>query len=336
MKDISIIVPVYNCEKYIEKCIRSLINQTLKNIEIIFVNDGSTDNSEEIIKQYMKNDDRIKLINKINGGVSSARNLGISKSIGKYISFVDADDWCEKEMFKKLYDSAIKYNLDLTSTGYTVENEKGNIKNKYGLEEFLKGDQEEEISNIMSNIELGYSVMKLYKKNIIDNNNIKFSETLNFGEDAIFVLDYIRNINSIGVVEGYHYHYVHYKGVSLSKKYVHNINEFIELFWKKEKEIYIKFPTYKIMRQNEGITEHIHSSIMRIYNNYRVGCKLSKADKINTIKKILNDNNVKKEISKYKVKKLSYKLFVLLYQLNNPYILDFIYSTIFKARSIFN
>ena len=103
MSKISIIVPVYNTEKYLSKCLNSLIKQTYKDIEIIVVNDGSKDKSLEIAKKFAKQDNRIKVFNKENGGLSSARNFGIEKASGEYIGFVDSDDYIKENMFEILY-----------------------------------------------------------------------------------------------------------------------------------------------------------------------------------------------------------------------------------------
>ena len=110
---ISIIVPVYNVEKYLERCLDSLINQTLKDIEIICINDGSTDNSSEILKEYAKKDSRIIIINQNNQGISVARNNGMNKAKGKYIGFVDSDDWVDLDFFEKLYKAAEKHNAQI-------------------------------------------------------------------------------------------------------------------------------------------------------------------------------------------------------------------------------
>ena len=110
---VSVIIPVYNCEKYIEECIESLINQTLQECEFIFVNDGSKDKSEEIIKKYADKDERITLINQKNSGVSVARNIGIKKAVGEYIGFVDADDYVESDYYEKLYNTAKNNNCSI-------------------------------------------------------------------------------------------------------------------------------------------------------------------------------------------------------------------------------
>lgn len=132
MIKVSIIVPVYNVEKYIHKCLDSLVNQTLKELEFIFVNDGSPDNSPKIIKEYQKKDKRIKLLNKENGGQASARNLGLEHAKGEYIAFLDSDDYVKENMYEILYNRAKKDNLDivicnnyLVYKDSTVENDPG-------------------------------------------------------------------------------------------------------------------------------------------------------------------------------------------------------------------
>jgi len=111
--NVSIIVPVYNVEKYLEKCLESIINQTLKNLEIICVNDGSTDNSLQILEDYAKKDQRIKIINKKNRGSGAAKNTGMKNASGEYIGFVDSDDWVDLAMFEKLYNRAKSQKSDM-------------------------------------------------------------------------------------------------------------------------------------------------------------------------------------------------------------------------------
>lgn len=113
MDKISVIVPVYNVEDYLEECINSILGQTYKNLEIILVDDGSTDNSSKICDIYEKKDKRIKVIHKENGGLSSARNEGLKYRTGEYISFVDSDDFIDKTMYEKLYSAIKKYDADV-------------------------------------------------------------------------------------------------------------------------------------------------------------------------------------------------------------------------------
>ena len=109
---VSVIIPVFDTECYLPTCLDSILNQTLDNIEIICINDGSTDNSLEILKNYQKKDNRIKIINKDNEGQGVARNIGIDNAVGEYIAFVDSDDFIKEDMLEKLYESSKNNNLD--------------------------------------------------------------------------------------------------------------------------------------------------------------------------------------------------------------------------------
>lgn len=130
-KLISIIVPVYNVEKYLKECIDSVISQTYKNLEIILVDDGSTDKSGEICDEYSKKDSRIKVIHKENGGLSDARNVALDIAKGEYIGFVDSDDYVEKDMFETLYKLAEEHNTEISSISFykTLENEIIDVRN---------------------------------------------------------------------------------------------------------------------------------------------------------------------------------------------------------------
>ena len=112
MAEVSVIIPVYNAEKYLEKCIESVVNQTLKDIEIILINDGSTDGSEEICKKYLS-DERVIYYSKENEGLAAARQDGIERASGEYIGFVDSDDWVEPDMYEKMYAAAKSNNSDV-------------------------------------------------------------------------------------------------------------------------------------------------------------------------------------------------------------------------------
>jgi len=127
---ISIIVPIYNVEIYLEKCLNSIINQTYKNIEILLINDGSSDNSLRICKKYQKKDKRIVLINKKNGGLSSARNAGIDKASGNYLLFIDSDDYIEIDMIEKLYNNIKSNNADISICNFFITKKNKDRKNK--------------------------------------------------------------------------------------------------------------------------------------------------------------------------------------------------------------
>jgi len=146
---ITIVVPIYNVEKYLERCVKSLLNQTYKNLEIILVDDGSTDNSGRICDNYAKEDKRVKVIHKANGGLSDARNAGIDFAKGKYISFVDSDDWIPLNAINDLYSYMEKYNVDIVSGNMIEVFSNKQINNRKMEISFQIFDTEEAIENML-------------------------------------------------------------------------------------------------------------------------------------------------------------------------------------------
>lgn len=180
---ISVIVPVYNGEKFIEQCIDSITNQTLKNIEILIINDGSKDNTLNIIESIAKKDSRVKVLNQKNSGVSAARNNGISKSLGKYIAFVDADDYIDETMYEKMYKKAEEFNSDIVICNVNDVlngNKKISLNLNEGIIDIKSLTEKEFLSNEYFN--LGTAVWhKIFKSKLIKENKIKF---INYSEVA--------------------------------------------------------------------------------------------------------------------------------------------------------
>ena len=163
---ISIIIPVYKVEKYLEKCIKSVLDQTYKNIQIILVDDGSPDNCGNICDNYAKIDNRIEVIHKANGGLSEARNVGLKVARGEYIGFVDSDDYVSNEMFENLYNTLISNDVDVSICNfYTVINNKNIIKNAdNGVEIYNKLEILKEI--LLDKKIQSYAWNKLYKREL--------------------------------------------------------------------------------------------------------------------------------------------------------------------------
>jgi glycosyltransferase involved in cell wall biosynthesis len=203
-KLVSIIIPVYNVEKYIEKCILSILQQTYKNIEIIIVNDGSTDRSEKIINFLSKQDNRISIINKENAGVSAARNSGIEISTGEYIVFVDGDDY--------ISDDYIDYMLDLiesTNTEFCFSTKcfTRNDENQTDAEYIKKLNAEDATALLLSpNVIVG-CWNKIFKRSLIIQNNVWFSSSLFYGEGLTFITTLSQLSNSIGIGNRKVYYY---------------------------------------------------------------------------------------------------------------------------------
>lgn len=217
---ISIIVPIYNSEKTIKRCIESLLNQTYKNLEIILVNDGSTDKSKEICKFYYNKYSNIKVINKENSGVSSSRNVGINSSKGKYILFCDADDFVELDWCYSLYENIKKEECELSICGYSSYNEKMNLEkiNIYDENLYCSYIYPKEFIKLRKKSMLNSVWNKMFIADIIKLNNIKFKD-IALGEDTIFVLNYICKIKKISIINKSLYNYLSCNSQSLSKKY---------------------------------------------------------------------------------------------------------------------
>lgn len=200
MAKVSLIVPIYNSSKYLKKCINSLLNQTLKDIEIFLINDGSKDESDKIIKEY--NDKRIKYISKENEGIGKTRNRGIKDATGEYIAFVDSDDYLNEQFCEQMYNKAHQDNCDLVICDFYED--RGNLQ-EIRFKDFEDSSLRKN-PNLINNINLG-PCNKLYLLDMLKKNNIYFEENLKY-EDAPFVIKAIKNAKKIGKVNKYLTYYV--------------------------------------------------------------------------------------------------------------------------------
>lgn len=239
MVSVSVIVPVYNVEKHLRKCLDSLVGQTLKNFEIIIVNDGSPDNSQLIIDEYVQRYDNVKSYKKVNGGLSDARNFGIEKALGKYIAFVDSDDYVENDMYQVMYNKAIEGDFDMVVCDF----------NEIYDDHVFKGNSRIQ-HDLLSKIEVKKKMYdfypsawnKLYKKKLLE--KIQFKKGVWF-EDVEFLYRLFPYINNVGTVKVPFYQYVQREG-SISKcndkriyHYIDNWNDIIAYY--KDKNIYVEY-----------------------------------------------------------------------------------------------
>ena len=229
---ISVIVPIYNVEKYLPKCIDSIINQTYKNIEIILIDDGSTDSCGLICDKYKKIDNRIVVIHSDNNGLSSARNKGLDIAKGNYISFVDSDDYLETDMFLKLKNNMERNNSEISICNvYYVKDDNREIVNKISSNKEYVFDNKEKFKCIQN--EFGsiivYAWNKLYKRNIFD--NIRYPEGRIY-EDSYILCDILDKANKISFTLKPLYNYV-YRENSIVNSFSINHFDKIESFNKK-------------------------------------------------------------------------------------------------------
>ena len=219
MNKVSIIVPVYNAENYLPNCLDSLVNQTYENIEIILINDGSTDGSLKICQDFASEDNRIKVFSIENSGVSTARNIGIENMTGDYITFVDSDDWIELNMIEFVISKAMKGKVDTIVWSYFKnfsDSERAlslipggnqlftNEKDILYLKSIYQFYGQEKLGDTVS---AGTTWCKLYKSELIQNNNIRFKEELTRSQDVIFCLEAFSKSERIKYYDENLYHY---------------------------------------------------------------------------------------------------------------------------------
>ena len=205
---VSVIVPVYNVEKYLKKCLDSIINQTYKDLEIIIVNDGSNDNSHKIINKYLKKDKRIKYFYKENGGLSSARNYGIEKSTGDFIAFIDSDDYINLNMIELMVNKMVLENSDVCICDIIDESEDGTINS------ILKGVNFNDITIENVLLSLPSACNKIFKKDIL---NIEFPKD-KYYEDLGTIQIILSNCSSISYLNKPLYHYIQRSGSIMHQK----------------------------------------------------------------------------------------------------------------------
>lgn len=215
---ISIVMPIYNTQNYLSRCLDSVINQSYKNLEIILVNDGSTDNSQGICEAYAKKDSRIKIINKNNGGLSSARNAGLDICKGKYISFIDSDDWVEEDFIESLLEGIKKENVGISIIGHKKINkeELSGTNNIDNIPKTLLTSSE--AINLYMNNKLGTTSVcnKLFASNLFD--KIRFPKGVYY-EDECILLSLFFKAQKICVNNQVKYYYLQREGSIINSNY---------------------------------------------------------------------------------------------------------------------
>lgn len=227
---VSIIVPVYNAEKYLEYTVQSILRQTYPHFELLLVNDGSTDGSAALCDGYAAQDSRVRAIHKANDGVSATRNRGLEEAKGDFIVFVDSDDLIQKRMLEKMVAAITNYRTDLVISGFDRfwPNWKNNFRiSPYSLVIFQSRMELASVYNKPATNMFGVSIWaKMYRRSIIEENHIRFRLDTNYEEDCLFNLDYFRYVTTTAVLRDYFYLY-RQQEQSLSKGYRKNSFQFL-------------------------------------------------------------------------------------------------------------
>ncbi len=282
---VSVIVPVYNTEKYLKKSIVSLLKQNFEDYEIIVINDLSPGNAEEIIKSY--NDKKIVYIkNKTNKGIGYNRNLGIKKAKGEYVCFIDSDDYVKEDFISKMYNYSKENNLDLCVCDYVNVDEEGNKLKEFNLSDFCITNYEEN-NKILCEINLA-PWNKLYKKDMLVKNKIEFSETLKY-EDLSFVALSIKNSKKIGKInEQLNYYTIHKNSETTTR----------------DKRVFDIFKQLDIVRNEYKSGKYLDELTVSVLLNYTIQQRYqidkdTQSKFIDDAFKYLNDNNIDYKHSEY-------------------------------------
>lgn len=253
---ISIIIPIYNTERYLNKCLMSVLNQTYTNLEVICINDGSTDNSLTILNSIK--DNRIKIINIDNHGVGYARNLGIDKASGEFILFVDSDDYIESDCCEKLLISQIENSSDIVYCGHFTRTFDGRLQKKWLPSLYLSKQPLVDRYKLTKYLVV---TKKLFKTSIIKDNCIKFDTQLNYAEDSLFLTQYLVFCKSASGVKQCLYTDV------INPKSLCRNHEYKE---RRKKDLAISFTKIdKIIKENtKPITTSHHNTIIKRSNKY--------------------------------------------------------------------
>lgn len=204
---ISVIVPVYNAELYVRRCVDSILAQTYTNFELLLIDDGSVDGSGKICDEYVAEDNRVRAFHKQNGGVSSARNFGLDNARGEYITFCDADDYVGKDWLSA-FNKAISNYVDIAFQGYNLIRDTGVDKR---IPSSFVGCNNKELQsgilNLFQNKCYGYICTPAFKKSLIDNNNLRFDESSFLNEDVQFLSKFLESVISFEIISEANYYY---------------------------------------------------------------------------------------------------------------------------------
>ena len=322
MPKISVIVPVYNTEKYLRRCVDSILAQTFTDFELLLIDDGSSDSSGAICDEYAQKDPRVRVFHKENGGVSSARNLGLDNARGEWITFVDSDDWIEIHSLSILGENN---DVDLIIASMKFE-QSGTCGNFPKIGKLEHEELDHYLSINMDHFSICSPWSKFFRNNIIKENEIRFNNNLCFGEDSLFVKTYLLNVASIRCIDTLCYHYQDV-GDDIYIKYSKSF-EPIYHYYSELTRIYDRF------EKDKKYTISRHNIIGVVYNIayiclYRNGIKDNKL-----IKSFLTDKCVYEELKKRK--SLNVKMLLLLGKLPMTYLMTCYVKFVEAIKSLIN
>ena len=332
----SIIVPIYKSERYLKRCVDSILQQANDNFELILVNDGSPDKCRQICDEYAVLDERVIVIHKENAGVSSARNVGINAANGRYLVFVDSDDFISSDMLN-IYEKAIHNNqsVDYLLSGTTMRTYDNEI-----LEETINYEFRPGIYNtktLLEALNIDYPLIcisspwsKVFKKEILDKKNIRFDEKMTLGEDGYFNICYLEHCQKIVTLDDICYYYIRQNTESLYSIYHKHSLEIHEKVYDKMREVMFK----------NNCNEDCKINFEQMYYNMLVNCiikdfqnsdKTNKFSRMDTILKVSANKHIVKNIKLFKFEGMKNKIIGTLISLGKVKILYIIFRIYYQS-----
>lgn len=325
---ISVIVPVYNVDQYLHRCIDSILAQTFTNFELLLIDDGSKDNSGKICDEYAHNDNRIKVFHTQNNGASAARNYGIDKSVGEYISFIDSDDWIEPSFYSDFFGND-DYEYDIYFQNYICHNQDGTTTYKKLSPCSIKGKSlDDAILYLMKEVKFGWSWIKIFKHSIITDYKLRFDYNISFREDELFTLQYCQHIKSLCIRSATNYHYyIHPNSLTRSFNDPKELIRITTLIINASK--YIKSSEIEKYNNNYYL-ENLYYAVIGLYI-HGVLPNYNKEMRYSVIESFLSfyysHDNIKLHYASFKAK----CLYKLLWSTNSPQIIDYVFCKWFHV-----
>lgn len=322
MIDISVIVPVYNVEALLPRCIESILRQTKQNMEIILVDDGATDNSGKICDAYAEKAENIRVIHKQNGGLTSAWKAGVLEANGTYFGFVDSDDWIDPDMYERLWQSAVTYDSDMVVCGLVFDYEAAGMENRQeisGFErEYYDRQELEKLYPVLINDGSFFGrmlqparVTKLYRRELVENNLIYCKEEVTVGEDLQLTLPAILDAQRMSVVKDFYPYHYWFNQKSMTGKYDPYYLDKIKIMEKRLKEISDEKGVYDFSEQITN--DFLGLSVIGLKNSVIRNTE-GKKSALGMIKKYCTDEAVKDALEHHTMDQLpmTIRMFLLL------------------------